>query len=113
MKKLTLLTLCVISLPALAQETKSVTSENDDKQRITCQHIVVHEENNTATLTKNVKITSDRLSLEADSVIYDMNDKSIVAYRYKEFSFKGEVVITERPKNIIRYKLKSDKLFIE
>jgi hypothetical protein len=42
-----------------------------------------------------------------------MEDRSFVAYRYKEFTFKGEVVLTERPKNIIRYKLKSDKLYID
>jgi hypothetical protein len=42
-----------------------------------------------------------------------MSNKSFVAYQYKELKFKGEVILTERPKNIVRYKLKSDKLYIE
>jgi lipopolysaccharide export system protein LptA len=113
MKKLLLLTICVISLPVIAQKVESVTIDADRKERITCQHATIDEENNTVTLLENVKITSDRLHLEADSVIYDMEDRSFVAYRYKEFTFKGEVVLTERPKNIIRYKLKSDKLYID
>ena len=113
MKKPTLLMLCVISLPAFSQEPKSVIIEQDGKERITCQHIVIDEENNTATLTENVKITSDKLFLEADSVIYDMKDRSFIAYRYKEFKFKGEVILSETSKNIIRYKLNSDKLFID
>lgn len=113
MKKLILFTLCVMSLPAFSQKDKSLNDGRDQKESITCQHIEVHENSNTATLTKDVKITSDRLYLEADSVIYDLKDKSFIAYRYKEFEFKGEVVIAERPKNVIRYKLKSEKLFIE
>jgi lipopolysaccharide assembly outer membrane protein LptD (OstA) len=113
MRMLTLLTLCVISLTAIAQESKSVTIEGEHKERITCQQATFHKENNTVTLLENVKITSDRLYLEADSVIYDMSNKSFVAYQYKELKFKGEVILTERPKNIVRYKLKSDKLYIE
>jgi lipopolysaccharide export system protein LptA len=113
MKKLLLLTLCVVSLPAIAQKPALEINDADRKERITCQHATFHKENNTVTLLENVKITSDRLLLEADSVIYDMEDRSFVAYRYKEFTFKGEVVLTERPKNVIRYKLKSDKLYID
>lgn len=113
MKKLTLLMLCAISLPAFAQDSKSAITHGNDKDLISCQHITLHEKTNTATLVENVKIVSDRLYLEADSVIYDMTNKSIVAYQYKEFKFKGEVIIAERPKNIIRYKFKEDKLIID
>jgi lipopolysaccharide export system protein LptA len=113
MKKVILLTLSVISMSALAQDPKRVTIDGVQNERITCQHITIHEETNTATLVKNVKIATDRLYLEADSVIYDMTDKSIVAYQYKDLKFKGELVLKEQPKNIIRYKFKSDKLYID
>jgi lipopolysaccharide assembly outer membrane protein LptD (OstA) len=106
--------LSVISLSGFAQESKRVIIEGNQKESFMCQHAVLHEKDSTITLTENVRITTDRLYLEADSVILDMKDKSFVAYRYKEFKFRGEAVLTEKsPKHIVRYKLKSETIFVD
>jgi lipopolysaccharide assembly outer membrane protein LptD (OstA) len=112
MKKLTLLILILIPLSVFAQESKP--NEGDQKESFTVQSPVVAQvQDSTITLTKNVKITTDRLYLEADSVVYDMRDKSFTAYNYKELKFKGELILSEKPKSIIRYKFKSDKIHID
>ncbi len=114
MKKLTLLMLSVIPLSVFAQQSTSSITEGDQKESFTLQSPVVAQvQDSTITLTKNVKLTTDRLYLEADSVIYNMQDKSFVAFGYKELKFKGELILAEKPKSIIRYKLKSDKIYID
>ena len=66
------------------------------------------------TLFDNVRIKIDnKLEIEADSAVYDRNDKQLITYGTRRFEFKGTVIAHDGYNRICKYNLGEDVLIIE
>lgn len=115
MKKITLIILTFVSLATYGQKSSTSTLKTGNpKDRFTCQHVELTPDNKKIFLRENVKIETENLYLKADSAVFDNENRTLIAYGTKEFTFNGgEAVIDENAKNTIRYKLKDKTIYVE
>jgi len=114
MKMTTIALFTFISFVTYGQDGTKSNLTTDKKDRFTCQHVELSPDNKKIFLRENVKIETENLTLEADSAVFDNDSQLLVAYGIKQFTFNGgEAVISETPKNSVRYKLKDKTLYVD
>jgi lipopolysaccharide assembly outer membrane protein LptD (OstA) len=103
-----------ISVTTYAQKSQTPAQEAKHNDRFSCQRIELSLDEKKIYLAENVKIKTHNLVLTADSAVFDNENKTLLAFGIREFTFSGgEAVIAEKPKNIIRYKLNDDTIYID
>lgn len=115
MKKVILIFLTFVSLATYGQKSSTSTLKTGNQQdRFTCQHFELTPDDKKIFLRENVKIETEYLFLKADSAVLDNENRTLIAYGTKEFTFNGgEAIISENAKNTIRYKLDDKTIYIE
>lgn len=106
--------LACISCMALGQTVTTSPTTEEKKDKFTCHHLELTQDEKKVILREDVKIETESLSLEADSVVFDTESRVLLAYNPKNFTFSGgTAVISETPHNIIRYRLKDKTIYID
>jgi len=115
MKKTVLILLTFMSLATYGQVALTATMKtSNEKDRFTCQHLELLPDTKKIVLRENVKIETENLFLTADSVVFDSETQTLVAYGRKQFSFNGgEAIVNNKGKNTLRYKLKDKTIYLE
>ena len=95
------------------QQRSNVKAKNEPQQ-YSCRELEVTPDGKRVTLRNNVKIETEKLTLSADSAVFNPENQTWIAYGTKELVFKGgEAFIQEKPGNTVRYTLGDKVIYLE
>ena len=112
MKKYHLIALMtLISFTPTYGQEKEIADENVTFEASTMKS---NADRSKMTFFDNVRIKIDnKLEIEADSAVYDRNDKQLITYGTRRFEFRGTVIAHDGYNRVCKYSLGEDMLRIE
>jgi hypothetical protein len=108
-KNLTLLFACISVLTHAQNKSEDSIESRKIHPEFQCRHLELRKNEKQFILKEDVKIDWNNFYAESDSAIYDKQSEVITMFSPSRIIFKGEVVIADKPKNILRYR-KNDKI---
>lgn len=86
----------------------------EEKVSFTAKNVTAHTDGLRILLSKDVTISvNDKLTIHADSAMYDREKMILMTYGTKDYTFKGAVTVNVDYDNICEYHIGKDMLVIK